>query len=335
MDPLTQGIFGSTVASCLSKKKNVKKAIVCGFIGGVSPDLDIFIKSASDPLLAVDFHRHFTHSLIFSPIGGFFVSLFIFFFLKKKLSYSQIYLYSFLGYLSHGFLDACTSYGTVLFWPFSDIRVGLNIISIIDPIFTGFLLIFVLTTLLRKSSNLTIKIGLIVSISHLTFNFIKHQQVKDYIKKIASDRNHKIERLYLKPTIGNNFLWRSIYQNNNTYFINAIYYPLFGTPQYKVGSKVKVIDKKTVFPQISANSTHRKDIMRFAYFSQNFIYLHPYIDNFIADLRYSSLPYTDNSLWGIEINFNEPDKHVLFRNIRNFNDKVYNEFWNMLKGDLN
>ena len=96
-----------------------------------------------------------------------------------------------------------------------------------------------------------------------------------------------------------------------------------------------MIDKKTVFPQISANSKHRKDIMRFAYFSQNFIYLHPYIDNFIADLRYSSLPYTDNSLWGIEINFNEPDKHVLFRNIRNFNDKVYKEFWNMLKGDLN
>ena len=88
-----------------------------------------------------------------------------------------------------------------------------------------------------------------------------------------------------------------------------------------------MIDKKTVFPQISANSTHRKDIMRFAYFSQNYIYLHPDINNLIADLRYSSLPYTDNSLWGIEINFDEPDKHVLFRNIRNFNSKVYSEFW--------
>ena len=112
MDPLTQGLFGSTIAASLSKKKNVKMAIVCGFIGGVSPDLDIFIKSASDPLLAVDFHRHFTLIDFFTQLEVFLYRYF-YFFLKKKLSYSQIYLYSFLGYLSHGFLDACTSYGTV------------------------------------------------------------------------------------------------------------------------------------------------------------------------------------------------------------------------------
>ena len=93
MDPLSQGLFGSTLAASFCKKKNVKKAIACGFVGGISPDLDILIKSSTDPLLAVDFHRHFTHSLIFSPIGGFFVSLFLFLFLKKKLSYNQIYLY--------------------------------------------------------------------------------------------------------------------------------------------------------------------------------------------------------------------------------------------------
>ena len=58
------------------------------------------------------------------------------------MSFKQIYLFSFLGYFSHGLLDACTSYGTVLFWPLSNQRVGLNIISIIDPLFTGVILIF-------------------------------------------------------------------------------------------------------------------------------------------------------------------------------------------------
>ena len=84
----------------------------------------------------------------------------------------------------------------------------------------------------------------------------------------------------------------------------------FGTPQYKEGSKVEVIDKKTVFPEISKNSTQRKRYKKICLFFSGLYLFTSYINNFIADLRYSSLPYTDNSLWGIEINFNEPDKHV-------------------------
>jgi len=37
---------------------------------------------------------------------------------------------------------------------------------------------------------------------------------------------------------------------------------------------------------------------------------------------------------GIEINKNDPHKHVTFRNIRNFNREIYDEFWNMLKGNF-
>ena len=44
MDPLSQGLFGSTLAAYFSKKKDVKNAIACGFVGGISPDLDILIK---------------------------------------------------------------------------------------------------------------------------------------------------------------------------------------------------------------------------------------------------------------------------------------------------
>ena len=40
------------------------------------------------------------------------------------------------GYATHGLLDACTSYGTVLFWPFSNERLTWNNISIVDPLLT-------------------------------------------------------------------------------------------------------------------------------------------------------------------------------------------------------
>ena len=45
-------------------------------------------------------------------------------------------LYAIMGTLSHGLLDACTSYGTRLYWPFSQYRESWDLISIIDPLFT-------------------------------------------------------------------------------------------------------------------------------------------------------------------------------------------------------
>ena len=37
---------------------------------GILPDADVFITSASDPLLAIEYHRGFTHALAFIPLGG-------------------------------------------------------------------------------------------------------------------------------------------------------------------------------------------------------------------------------------------------------------------------
>ena len=122
MDPFSQGLLMTLYLELLARGGSEKPALICGFIGGLAPDLDILIRSSTDPLLSIDYHRHFSHSLFFSPLGGFLVSTLLFLLLKNKLSYKQIYLFSFLGYFSHGILDACTSYGTVLFWPFSDFR---------------------------------------------------------------------------------------------------------------------------------------------------------------------------------------------------------------------
>ena len=44
---------------------------VIGFLAGIFPDIDIFFRSNHDPLLFLEYHRQFTHSLIFIPIGGF------------------------------------------------------------------------------------------------------------------------------------------------------------------------------------------------------------------------------------------------------------------------
>ena len=136
MNPLTQSTFGGIFAqTVLSKDKLIYSSII-GILAGLSPDLDILIRSSSDPLLKLEYHRQFSHSLIFIPIGAFGVSLLTHLIFRHKLSFFQNYISSFFGYATHGLLDACTSYGTQLFWPFSNHRYSWNNISIIDPILT-------------------------------------------------------------------------------------------------------------------------------------------------------------------------------------------------------
>ena len=70
MDPVSQGVLGAVCAQAFAGKGEVRLATVAGVAGGMAADLDILIRSTQDPLLTIEYHRHFTHSLAFVPIGG-------------------------------------------------------------------------------------------------------------------------------------------------------------------------------------------------------------------------------------------------------------------------
>ncbi len=332
MDPFTQGLLGASLSCSFSKKNQIKIASLCGFAGGLAPDLDIFIKSKEDPLLFLEFHRHFTHSLVFIPVLGFLVATIMFFlFFRKKISFYLYFFYSTLGVSTHGILDSFTSYGTMLYWPFKNERVAWNLISIIDPIYTFILLVFFLFCFFRKSIKFC-HFGLCFSCIYLFFCFVKYKQVIKIIDDHSKFNAHKIERILLNPTIGNNILWRTVYKFKNNYYVNAVYVPYFAPPRIKEGKKIKFINKEKVFPNLPINSVQRNDIKRFSFFSQDFIYIHPEYPNIIGDLRYGTLPFDAKALWGIEVDVNNADNHVRFKNLRKFTNNDYIQFWNMIKG---
>ena len=136
MDPLSQGTVGAALAQSSASKKNIFRISVIGFLAGLAPDLDVLIQSSTDPILFLEYHRQFTHSLFFIPFGSLIVALILFPFVKSSMRMKTVYYASLLGYATHGLLDACTSYGTQLFWPFSNERVTWNNISIVDALFT-------------------------------------------------------------------------------------------------------------------------------------------------------------------------------------------------------
>ena len=149
MDPVSQGVVGAAFAQTAARRTTLATVAWYGALGGMAPDLDVLFQSSTDPLLFLEFHRQFTHSLVFIPVGA----LLVFLALRvvanrikilQGLTTSQAYLACLMGYATHGLLDSCTSYGTQLFWPFSDARVAWDTMSIVDPLFTIPLLVFVI-----------------------------------------------------------------------------------------------------------------------------------------------------------------------------------------------
>ena len=163
MDPLTQGVLGAALPQATAARARfAASAGLLGFLAGMAADLDVLIRSSSDPLLFLEYHRQFTHSLIFVPFGGLFCALILHGLLGRRrgLSFRQSWLFCTLGYATHALLDACTTYGTMLFWPFSDVRVAWNTISIIDPLFT-LPLLFAVVLAGRRSRPVYARLGLL------------------------------------------------------------------------------------------------------------------------------------------------------------------------------
>ena len=116
MDPLSQGALGSSLSQSFTKNKHLFAICCIGFLSGMSPDLDVFIRSKHDPLLFLEFHRQFTHSLLFIPFGSLLFALLFYGLFHKKihLTFKQVWFYATLGYATHGLLDAYKLWYTTL-----------------------------------------------------------------------------------------------------------------------------------------------------------------------------------------------------------------------------
>ena len=132
MDPLSQAAIGAAASQSGSNASTVRHAIWIGALAGMAPDLDVLIQSNTDPLLALEYHRQFTHSLFFVPVGALICACVFYPLVRQRLTFRSVWFFAALGYGTHGLLDACPTYGTQLLWPLTDARVAWHNISVID-----------------------------------------------------------------------------------------------------------------------------------------------------------------------------------------------------------
>ena len=329
MDPLSQGTVGAAFAQSVANKNNIFKIGFIGFLAGLIPDLDVLIQSSTDPILSLEYHRQFTHSLFFIPFGSLIFAILIFPLFKSSLSLKTVYFASLLGYSTHGLLDACTSYGTQLFWPFSNERVSWNNISIVDPLFTIPILIL-LGVAIKTKKKIFSFFGIGWIIFYLSIGFVQYERALSAAIELASKRGHSAERLTLKPSFGNLILWKSIYKYKETFYVDAIRTAQSST--WCLGETIRVFDYKYHLPDLDKESQQKKDIERFRWFSQDYLG-YDKEKKIVTDVRYSMIPNQIAPMWGLTIDEQrDVNDHATWWTSRNLDHSQFDLFIDMLKG---
>lgn len=331
MDIITQGLLGAALAQTVSKNNDARIATAIGFAAGLLADADALIRSSSDPLLNIEFHRHFSHSLIFVPIGGLLAAIILWPFLRNRVPFMRLLLFALLGYAGSGLLDACTSYGTQLLWPFSDERVAWSIIAIVDPVFSLILIVSIGIGLKFRKPAAT-QIGLMLASIYLLFGFWQHHNAYDTAQTLAQQRGHQVDRMMVKPTMANLVLWRSIYQSGDHFYVDGIRLRFFNEDIIYPGGSSKRFIADRDMPDLAPDSALNHDINRFQFFSNDYVIIDPERNNVLVDLRYSMLPTGLSPLWGIDMNVETNDQHAAFINYRDSSAETRGQFINMLLG---
>ena len=135
MDSVTHLVAGALTPLAFRNAPKTRVMILFGILCGELPDIDVIAGKSPEAILA--FHRGATHALVAQPLFALVMALIFHRLIQKgdtngSWTFAKTWSVAFLALLIHLFLDCMTTFGTQIFLPFSDFRVALPAMYIID-----------------------------------------------------------------------------------------------------------------------------------------------------------------------------------------------------------
>lgn len=211
MDSITQIVLGAAVTEAAIGRKVGNKAILWGAIAGTIPDLDVLAEHVVDNITALEIHRGLSHSIFFalilSPILGWILTKI---YPKENATFKDWTFAMFLGLFTHPILDAFTTWGTQIFWPF-DTRVAIKSIFVIDPLYTiPFATLLIWAMFKRKDDPKRRKLnnlGLWMSSSYLALAIIFKAVAYHQFTSNLDKQQIEYSEIETRPSPLNSILW--------------------------------------------------------------------------------------------------------------------------------
>ena len=182
MDTITHGLTGWLVSRTLPTEGNRSEATAATTLGAVLPDADHIVSLLGGSEMYVRFHRGLSRSLLGITVSSLVVAILFARFGKWK-DRKRIFLLTLLGQLSHVVLDLLNAYGTQVLAPFSDVRLSLDLLFVVDLVFTGIILAGI--ALSRNGRAGSARIALAVLAGYVGVAALLHARAVDMVRDAA------------------------------------------------------------------------------------------------------------------------------------------------------
>ncbi|CAA0165948.1 metal-dependent hydrolase [Tenacibaculum maritimum] len=291
MDSLTQIVLGAACGEVVLGKKIGNKAMLFGAIGGTIPDLDVILGTLfySNGIDRLAFHRGFMHSIVFAILASFVIGALVYklYDTKRRRGTTTRNDWTWLFFWSiftHPILDSFTPYGTQMLLPFSNHRIALNTISVVDPLYTLPFLVCLIATLFYNRSNVKrvwwTKMGIYMSSIYIVFTIGNKLYMDSVFEKSFQKAGVPFHRFSVQPTLLNNILWYGIAETEETY--QVAFYSLFDRENR--AEQLVVLPKNHDLLNMQA-----PDLKKLAWFSNGYYNLMPIHAS--KNIRYNDLRY--------------------------------------------
>lgn len=224
MDPLTHAASGAVAMLILPNRPATFWAAPLAAIACASPDIDLaFIRTPEEFLML---HRGITHSFAFMPVFALILAFLCWPLWRKGTPFAWkfggVWLFCCAMILLHIWLDVVTTYGTMIFLPFSHYRVRLNSIYIIDFLVTIPLLWAIWRW--RNKRRLLIAVLIWIFIYPASGIFINRLQ-NAHARTRLSEEGHNIKDVIILPDAFAPLFWRVLYEEESLVNDNPINIP--------------------------------------------------------------------------------------------------------------
>lgn len=227
MDTLTHALSGALVARATAPKHDhpgalpTARRVLVGFFAAAFPDADVLFSYIS-PLAYLYHHRGITHSIPLLPLWAVALAWIFAYIWRNRPGWRAYAAVSALGVGMHILGDWITSFGTMIFAPFSDWRAALSTTFIIDLWFTGIILVALLTAALWRTNRAPAIAGLLVLGAYIGLQYLIQQRALDFGADYARAARLDGAAVSAQPRPVSPFNWMVIVEDGSRYYYSLV-----------------------------------------------------------------------------------------------------------------
>ena len=227
MDTITHALIGASLAHACQPSNvtehhlKLSHRVTLGALAAAFPDID-YVTYLIDPLSFIsDWHRAETHSLILLPLWAILLALIFTGLTQQKSQLKEAFIICCISLTSHVFTDLITSWGTQIFAPISDTRYAFGTSFVIDPYFTGIIILGLFFALFRHTAKAT-GVALICLLMYMTLQFTLKIQATNIAKQQVLANQWSGAGIYTMPQPFSPFHWKIIVTSGEQYYLSYL-----------------------------------------------------------------------------------------------------------------